>query len=206
MVDIFHSGISGNRIKVQIINYVILFSVTNVIFIIIQFSITKLMDKFFIWIDKRKMDKYSLYEWSGEPIWLDFHTQLSSIKDFDPKSLSDNYERIKEEIKKTFNTSKKLTAFKIYLEVKCESTRLNSLLNSTQSIFVALITFSIVTLVSYTELTQMKSVVFIIIFLIVWFGLLMVIDYVSKLIDRNKVLLKLVNECLIEKNSKKRNR
>lgn len=206
MVDIFLGETSGKGVKVQIISYVILFVGTNAIVIIVQFLVTKLLDKLFIWIDKRKMDKYSLYEWSGEPIWLEFHEQLSSIKEFNPKNLSENYEKIKEEIKKSFNNRKQLNAFKIYLEVKCESTRLNSLLNSTQAIFVALITFSLVTIVNFTELTQMKSIFFIVVFVVVWFGLLMVIDFVSKQIDRNKVLLKLVSECLEEKESKRKNK
>jgi len=206
MVDIFLGDESNKDIKIQIISYVLLFIVTNVVVIIAQFLVAKLFDKLFAWVDKKKMDKYSLYEWSGEPIWLDFYEQLSSIKDFDPKFLNRNYEKIKAEIKKSFNNSEELNAFKLYLEVRCESPRLNSLLNSTQAIFVALITFSLVTLVNFNELTQMKSFFYIIIFIIVWVGLLKVIGQVSTQIDRNKVLLKLVHECIEEESILRKNK
>lgn len=206
MADIILGDKSSVGIKLQIINYVILIIGTNIIISIVYFLGEKFSDKLFVWLDKRKMKKYSLYEWAGDPIWLEFHEQLSSIKEFNPKSLIDNYERIKKEIKKSFDSPKKLNAFKIYLEVKCESPRLNSLLNSTQSIFIALITFSLVTLVNFSELTQIKSLFFIFIFIIVWFGLLMVIIYMSQQIDMNKVLLKLVCECIEEETPMKKNK
>jgi hypothetical protein len=206
MADIILGEESIKDIKMQIIGYIIMFIVVNVFTIIAQLLVAKLFNRLFTWIDKRKMDNYSLYEWSGEPVWLEFHEQLSSIKKFNPKSLSKNYERIKVEIKSTFNNGKKLNAFKVYLEVQCDSPRLNSLLNSTQSIFVAIITFSLVTLVNFTELTQTKNMFFVFIFIIVWLGLLMVIDRVSKQIDRNKVFLKLVSECIEEEKQKGKNK
>ena len=182
--------------NILLMNYGVLIIIINIIIVIFYFVFTKLGNKISAWVDKKKMEKYSLYEWTGDLIWLEFNDTLTSIKDFEPKDLYANYNKIKIEMERTFNNREKLIALKIYLEVKSESPRLNSFLSSNQAILVGLVTFFLVTLVDFPELTQLKGMFLFILFVIVWLILLMFIDFTSKQIDRNKVLLKLVNECL----------
>lgn len=187
---------SSIHISKLLTTYLVLFLITNAFILTGQFIITKLAHKLTDLINKKKMEKYSLYEWSGDLVWLEFNDAITSIKDFDPKDLYTNYNQIKKQIEKTYNNREKLIALKIYLEVKSESPRLSSLQSSTQAILVGLITFSLVTLVDFPKLTQLKGSFLFILFALVWLSLLMFIDFTSKQVDRNKVMLKLVNECL----------
>jgi len=72
-------------------------------------------------------------------------------------------------------------------------------LSSTQTIFIAAITSSLITFLNFTNLSGLKMFISYIFFLVFFVGLMNTIDFMSKAIDRDKLLLILVNECIQEK-------
>jgi hypothetical protein len=184
--------------------YVLLFSavisiiVINVLMVILGKVLESIFNYLFRKYEKRKMRNYNLFEWMGESNWISLYDNLSEIKEVDKNSIYNNYEKIKEEIIKEFDTKNKLEDLKIFLEVKVESPRLTSIVSAIQTILLALITFSFVSYFSNFKISDFKSDLYLILGSIVWFSLLAAIAYLSKHIDKYRLLLKLVSKCIKE--------
>ncbi|MGG3624380.1 hypothetical protein ABES25_12575 [Bacillus gobiensis] len=188
--------------KLSILNTIKEFVISVIVFNLMIF-IFDIAINYFIKIinkrEKRKKENSNLYQWLGEgPEWLDLYKDLKSIQEFDKGSLHGGLSITKREIKQKFPNINRLTSLKIYLETKVESPKLTTKLSAFQTIFVALITTTLVTLVNISNLNNLifysSAVVFI-------FGLLILIYLInsfSKEIERNKLLLKLVNLCIEE--------
>lgn len=173
----------------------------NLILFIFDKGLGKLIDLIFKSYEKRKMKNYNLFEWMGEPNWIKLYDNLSEIKKFDKSSIQENFERIKMEIKKEFNSIEKMEYLKVLLEVKVESSRITNLNTISQTILVALITTSLVSFINGVKSNDFYGILYLIIVLIVWFILLGAISFFSKRIDKYRLLLKLVTKCIDEEKS-----
>ena len=170
---------------------------------IFAFTIDFIFNKLFKWYEKRSTDKYNLHQWMGNPDSPINFEEFSSFKDFEPNNFIGNCILIKEIINKALPDLNQLKSYKTFLELKSSSPRLNSLLSSTQTIFIAAITSSLITFLNFTNLSGLKMFLSYIFFLVFFVGLMNFIDFMSKAIDRDKLLLVLVNECIQEKEKEK---
>jgi len=196
----FYNGIQNGiqPIKLIIVSFIFL-GVFNLIIFVIEKLFNKLGDYLIKLYDKRKMKNYNLYEWMGEVRWIKLLDEISNIKEFDKDILHDNFQLIKLEIEKEFDSKEKLISLKLYLETIVESPRLTVLNTVTQTLLMALITTSIINFVNGLYTSNVNSMWYLAIVFVVWIILLVSITYISKQIDRNKLLLKLVLECINEK-------
>ncbi|WP_199427078.1 hypothetical protein [Thermaerobacillus caldiproteolyticus] len=177
--------------------------ITNLVMFLIEKLLGGVIDFAFKWYEKRKMKNYNLFEWIGDSNnRIKLYDNLSKIKQFDKGSIHDNLQKIKDEIKKEFNNINKLQSLKIYLEVKVESPKLTSLNTATQTVLLALMTSSLVNLLNGFGNANLKMFTNLIVVMAVWFGLLVAISFISKQIDKFKLLLKLVMECIEEEKGK----
>lgn len=197
---VFYNGIQKGiqPIKLIIVSFIFL-GVFNLIIFVIEKLFNKLGDYLIKLYDKRKMKNYNLYEWMGEVRWIKLLDEISNIKEFDKDILHDNFQLIKLEIEKEFDSKEKLISLKLYLETIVESPRLTVLNTVTQTLLMALITTSIINFVNGLYTSNVNSMWYLAIVFVVWIILLVSITYISKQIDRNKLLLKLVLECINEK-------
>jgi ABC-type multidrug transport system fused ATPase/permease subunit len=157
------------------------------------------VEKVSLWFEKKRQKTYSLLTWLGETnVALDLYDDLSSIKTFNPEKFFNNYELTKQKIKERFTTINELKAFKHYLEIKTTSQKFTALFSSTQSILVAIIIPSVITTVNFTVTNSKTILINTIVFYVFWIILLNAIDFIGKELDKIKVLLKLVNECIDE--------
>jgi hypothetical protein len=169
--------------------------ILNSVIILMNFII----DKVYRWYEKRSKEKYNLYEWLGNPHQpISYYTEFSSIINFDPKNFNDNCEIIKKKILSEATNITELKSFKKYLELKTQSPRFASILSSSQSIFISVITSSLITLLNFMDSKGHKLVISYIFLFLFTIGLFKLIDTISKAIDRDKLLLILVKECLEE--------
>lgn len=163
-------------------------------------GIDSLFNKIFDKLEKRSQEKYSLYDWLGNPQSpISLEQKLTSIKDFSPKEFNKNCSEIKTIITSSLDTLEKLKSYRKYLELKTESPRLTALLNSFQTILIAIITATLITILSFSDVKSWIYLISAFVFIIFFIGLLKVIDWLSKNIDQNRLLLMLVNECIYEK-------
>jgi hypothetical protein len=196
----FYSEIkAGTSISNAIIITIFLILIFNIIILLVGKVIERIFDYFIKKYQKKKMKNYNMFEWMGESNnWINLYEKLSEIKEFDKSSIHDNYERIKEVIKKEYNTKTKLESLKLFLEIRVESPRFTSLISATQTILLALITASFVGYLNGKNFTEFKGNLYPIIGLIVWFLLLAAISFFGNQIDKYKLLLKLVSKCIEE--------
>ncbi|QUG40559.1 hypothetical protein KD050_14805 [Psychrobacillus sp. INOP01] len=186
----------AENIKELILAFIAFFLLFNLFLFIINFS----FNKFFNWYDKHTAEKYNFYQWMGDPHPpIKFYEEFSSIKNFEHNKFIENCNRIKEKMLRDLPELSDLKGFRTFLELKSASPRLTSLLSSMQTILIAVITSSLITTLNFTKWSVLKFILSYILFLIFFVGLMKVIDYISKSIDRNKLLLVLVNECIQEK-------
>lgn len=187
--------LDGESIIVLLLQFIVTFIVLNLFAVTIDFILSKLFE---IYI-KRSAEKYDFYEWSGKPDSpIDLYKEFSKKKDFDPTRFKENCEKIKEKIYRDLPELDELKSYKTYLELKSTSPRLSSLLSATQTIFIAVIASSLITFLNYTNINGLKMFFSYIFFMLFYFGLMHIIDFMSKAIDRDKLLLVLVNECIEE--------
>lgn len=165
---------------------------------LIEKVMRRVFNYFFNKYEKRRMKNYNLFEWLGESKSIELYGNLASIKEFDRTNFIDSFNRVKGEIKKEFNNEGKLEALRILLEIKVESPRLTMLPTVTITILIAIITSSIISFVNGIISFAVTGVIYEVIFMIVMFVLLMAINFFSEEIDKHKLLLKLVIECLNE--------
>jgi len=202
----FYNGIKNGILPISlVIVSIIILGVFNLIIFVIEKLFNKLGDYLIRLYDKRKMKNYNLYEWMGEVRWIKLLDEISNIKEFNKDTLHDNFQLIKLEIEKEFDNKEKLISLKLYLETIVESPRLTVLNTVTQTLLMALITTSIINFVNGLNTSNVNSMWYLAVVIVVWIILLVSITYISKQIDRNKLLLKLVLECINEKGTNKNN-
>ena len=188
--------LKAENIKELILICVTFFLIVNLLIFIINFS----FNKFFSWYDKHTAEKYNFYQWMGNPqAPIMFYEEFSSIKNFEHNKFVENCNRIKEKILRDLPEQSDLNGFRTFLELETSSPRLTSLLGSMQTILIAVITSSLITTLNFTNWSVWKFIISYILLLVFFVGLMRVIDFISKTIDRNKLLLVLVNECIQEK-------
>lgn len=180
-----------------IIGVIVLLLIVNLLIWLLHF----LVDKGFTWFEKRKQRRYSLYTWLGDTsISLELYNELESIKTFNPTNFHENYELTKQKILQYYKTVDELRGLKHHLEIQTSSQKYTSLFNTTQTILLGLIIPILLTIFNFKDITSMTSSVNSVLFLIIWLTLLNSIDFMANQIDKKKVLLRLVNECIDETN------
>ncbi len=200
MVIAFYKGIQSGFLVINlIIVSLIIVCLFNLIFFVIEKLLNKLLEYLIKIYDKRKMKNYNLYEWMGEVRWIKLLDEISNIKEFDKDILHSNYQLIKIEIEKEYDSKEKLNSLKMYLETIVESPRLTVLNTVTQTLLMALITTSIINFLNGIFKSNVNSMWYLAVVFVVWIILLVSIMYISKQIDRNKLFLKLVLDCISEK-------
>ncbi|MFE4077030.1 hypothetical protein [Peribacillus sp. YIM B13477] len=150
------------------------------------------------WLEKRRQKNYSLLTWLGDTnVSLDLFDDLSNIKTFNHEDFYKNYMMVKNKIKEYFPTNNQLKGLKFYLETRNESSKFNAIFKSTQTILIAIIIPSILTMINFS---LKNSTIFLstITFVAFWFLLLRAIDSMGKETDKMKVMLRLVNGCIEE--------
>lgn len=161
--------------------------------------------KFFKWYEKRTKEKYSFYDWMGNPESpVKMYHEFSNKRDFIATDFEENYQTLKNKILHDLSTEKKLKSYKKYLELQLKSPRLTTLLGSLQTILIAVITGALVTFLNFTEINGWRFFISYFIALAFFIGLLKAIDFMSTAIDRNRFLLLIVDEC-IEENERLQN-
>ncbi|PAD85465.1 hypothetical protein CHH55_23325 [Niallia circulans] len=169
---------------------------------LLMFILIKLLGKGIDYIlskyDQRKMKNYNMLEWMGEAIWLDLYNDLAKKKVFDRHNISNNYNDIKEIVKEKYKSETELRSLELYLEVRNESQVLKTLNTVTQTTLVALITSSLVSFMNGMITFKSSGVIYLVIFMVVWIMLMIAINYFSKEMSKDKLLLKLVKECISE--------
>ncbi|AYV67245.1 hypothetical protein C2I06_10355 [Niallia circulans] len=169
---------------------------------LLMFILIKLLGKGIDYIlskyDQRKMKNYNMLEWMGEAIWLDLYHDLAKKKVFDRHNISNNYNDIKEIVKEKYKSEKELRSLELYLEVRNESQVLKTLNTVTQTTLVAIITSSLVSFMNGMITLKSSGVIYLVIFMVVWIMLMIAINYFSKEMSKDKLLLKLVKECTSE--------
>lgn len=197
MLDLY---INGKNIISIVSPVIVVLIFVNFSIMIIEFLFNKLIK----WYEKRTAEKYNFYEWLGNPHHpISFYEEFSSKKDFETYNFRENCKIIKEKILQEMIDLNELKGYKIFLELKTQSPRLNSLLSSSQTILIAVIVSTLITFLNFSDIKINKLIVSYMILIIFGVGLLKMIDFMSKAIDRNKLLLILVNECIQEKESLK---
>ena len=193
---IFDLYLKDENIKESVLSFIVAILIYNLFLLIIDVS----FNKFFKWYDKHSAEKYNFYEWMGDPHPpIKFYEEFSNIKEFEHDNFIDNCNLIKDKILRDLPNLTDLNGFRTYLELKSASPRLTSLLNSLQTILIAVITSSLITALNFTKWSELKIFLSYILFLTFFVGLMKIIDFISKAIDRDKLLLVLVNECIREK-------
>ena len=179
---------------------ILLFLATCLVLInMLAFVGSFLSEKIFKRFEKRSLEKYNLYEWLGNPqAPIELYDKLSNKKDFNPKNFKANCDWLKKEIKNQTKDLHGLNHYKTYLELRNSSPRLHTFMNSFQTIIVAVVTSSLITLLNFSKMKTTTLVITYFLFFISLIILMMAIDFMSKVIDRDKFLLVLVNECIIE--------
>lgn len=169
---------------------------------LLMFILIKLLGKGVDYIlskyEQRKMKNYNMLEWMGEAIWLDLYNDLAKKKEFDRHNINDNYNTIKAIVKEKYKSEKELRSLELYLEVRNESPVFKTLNTVTQTTLVALITSSLVSFINGMITFESSGVIYLIIFMVVWVMLMIAINYFSKEMSKDKLLLKLVKECISE--------
>jgi hypothetical protein len=201
---------------IVIVTYIIKFnfneiSFSNILLLLASIFIILIIANFFVWLihfieektlnffEKRKQKNYSMMDWIGDTnLSLELYNELSDFKTFNHEKFHENYLTIKQKIKTHFTTIEQLKGFKFYLELKTGSQKYISILNSTQTILIAIIIPSVLTVLNLKNITSIGSSINAILFLIFWLILLNAIDFIAKQMDKMKVLLRLVNECIEE--------
>lgn len=189
----------GTSISTIIIIFIVILVAVNFLIFIFGF----LSDLVLKWYESRPNDEYNLYEWLGAPQHpINLYTEFSSIKNFDRRNFKNNCILIKEKIKRETKDINGLRQYQTYLKLKNNSPKLKSFMNSFQSIIIAVVTYCLVTLLNFTKINLSILIINFFAFLVFVVFLVKLIDYLSKEIDRNELLLLLVNECIYEDENK----
>lgn len=185
----------NNGIKEKVLIVVIIFIISNFFLLILNI----LYNSFFSWYDKKTKEKYNFYEWIGKPDSpIKLYETYSNKKDFNSHEFEENCELIKDKIKQDLPSLKSLKSYKNFLELQIDSPRLNALMNTSQTITLAIITASLITLLNFLDADIWNLIISYFAFFLFLIGLFKAIDFLSTEMDRNKLLLLLVKECIEE--------
>lgn len=194
-------SINGD-LKTVLINISVIIIILNVFI----FMLVILYNKFFNWYDKRSKEKYNFYDWMGNPDSpINMYEAFKNKKNFSPKEFNKNCKLIKKKIKEEMVSIDKLNSYKTFLELQISSPRLNAVMNSSQTILIAVITAALVTFLNFFNVKSLSLIISYFVAIVFIIGLFKAIDFFSSEIDRNKLLLVLVKEC-IEENEVRNNR
>lgn len=183
----------------EINNPFLFFILTLLLFNLAIYVLEIIYQKFFKWYEKRTNEKYSFYDWIGNPEPpIKIYNEFSNKRDFIAMDFEENYQTLKNKILHELPTEKKLKSYKKYLELQSNSPRLTALLSSLQTILIAVITGALVTFINFTEINGWRFFISYFIALAFFVGLLKAIDFMSTAIDRNRFLLLIVEECIEE--------
>lgn len=183
----------------KIIIFIGLLALFNLLYIAI-ITIAKVILKK---VEKRNKNRYSLYDWLGDPyIYLKFYDELINKKQINQLDFNRNYSLIKKIIKKYYSSYDEISALRIYLESRSKSSRLNQFMAAVKSIIVALIIPVAIGVFSIFTTNKSHLIWYSVGFLLLFFSLLILINFVSKEIDRQNNLLLIVKEMLNEMESK----
>lgn len=180
-------------------NLVLVFIIFTAVINISAFLIFWIIDKIYQRFEKRAAEKFSVYHWLGNPVNpISLKDSLSNIKEFTPENFQHNCSIVKEKILSQLSEAEELRSYKRFLDLKNESPRLTSLLSSFKTILIAIITATILTFLNFNEFSYTTFAISYFVLIISAGTLLVSIDYMSKTVDRDKLLLVLVNECIEE--------
>lgn len=182
------------------INHPYLFFIfTFIVLNLIIYVLDVIYEKVFTWYEKRTNEKYSFYDWIGNPEPpIKMYNEFSNKRDFVAMDFEGNYQILKNKILYDLSTKQKLKNYKKYLELQSNSPRLTALLSSLQTILIAVITGALVTFLTFTEINGWRFFISYFIALAFFVGLLKAIDFMSTAIDRNRFLLLIVDDCIEE--------
>ncbi len=191
-----------NFTKINILSvtqYLVTLLITLVIINFLTWLIHIIVEKGLTWYEKRKQRSYSLLTWLGDTnIVLDLYSDLQEVKSFNPAKFHDNYELTKQKIKQYYPSDMELKGFKYYLETQTSSQKYTSILNTTQTILLGIIVPTVLTIFNFKNFTPTIVSLNALLFIVFWLILLNGIVFMSNQIDKMKVLLRLVNECIEE--------
>lgn len=193
------------KIKITEINlssavkYIMIIVVTLVIVNFLTWLIHFAVEKGLTWFEKRKQKNYSMLTWLGDTnVYLDLYNDLQNEKTFDRAKFHDNFEFIKQKIRQHYDTVKELRGLKDYLEMQTTSQKYTAIFSTTQTILLGIIVPTVLTIFNFKNFTPSSVSLNAILFLVFWLILLNGIEFMSNQIDKMKVLLRLVKECIDE--------
>lgn len=179
----------------MIISMGIVFVISNMLLFILDL----LFSKYFNWNERREKEKYNFYDWMGHPESpLNLQSIYKDTKDFSRTDFVGNCKLIKETILKEMDTLDKLRGYKRFLELQTNSPRLNTLMNASQTVIIAIITAALISLINFSNTNMSQFMISYFVAIILFVGLFKSINFYSSMIDRHRFLLLLVNECIEE--------
>lgn len=189
---------------IGVITIITMMVIINIL-MVITFGLGKLIEITLIKrIEKRRAKEYSLYNWLGRPN-INIYRNLAAQKEVNDKDLIGNHTKITKIIREKYPTREELIKFKLVLEVKQESPRLQLIKHLIQTVLLAIITIPLTQIItSFLNITEINNWVFnfsVGLFVIVWTLMLLFIEFISKETDRINFLLKLVENQLDNDNN-----
>ncbi len=149
--------------------------------------------------EKRRKKKYSLYNWVGElgqDIYL--YEELNKVKEITNNSIKQNFDSIKFLLKEKYPNKKELNEYKIILEAREKSEHVKTLKGVAQAFLIAGSSPLLINVTTGDIDNVINLLRNLFVFVITWFGFLFIIRDLNHQMDRNILLLKLVNICLEE--------
>ena len=191
-----------NFIKLNIVavtQYLVILLIALVVINFLTWLIHIIVEKGLTWYEKRKQRNYSLLTWLGDTnIGLDLFSNLQEVKSFNPAKFHDNYELTKQKIKQYYTSDMELKGLKYYLETQTSSQKYTSIFNTTQTILLGIIVPTVLTIFNFKNYSLTIVSLNVLLFMVFWLILLNGIVFMSNQIDKMKVLLRLVDECIEE--------
>ncbi|MDG5470528.1 hypothetical protein P6709_02135 [Jeotgalibacillus sp. ET6] len=173
----------------------------NIFLIFLEKFLDYIMIKSSRYFETKNKKNTNLLEWSGQTdIWIKTFNDISKIKNFEKNDIHLNYIVIKRIIKRRYPTKLELNSLKNYLSIKVKSPLLSALNTSTQTIFLALITSSLIAFFTTISNSSEFKYIYLILFIIFWFALLSALKFISIQISKYELLLLLVSETIDEYN------
>lgn len=174
--------------------------ILNLIIFVLKYVVDKVSNRILKYLDMKKKKNTSLFDWIGEHNdWLLIFKEIDSVKNFDNIDIVKNFDLIKSKIKLQYDTKEKLQYLKIYLQSRVESPKLNTLNTSINSILIPIIILSLSTYVNGFN-NSTPNVIYIFVFMVFWVLLLVVNKYLGDQMNKYKLILKLVEQCIEEIN------
>lgn len=173
--------------------------IISIVLNLLVFIVGVFVDKFFEWFDKKEKERYSFYDWMGNPEDpLDLLNKYSDKKVFSKTDFVGNCNILKQTILEEMDTIEKLKAYRNFLELKTNSPKWNTLMSAFQTILIAVITAALITFLNFIHVEKELLIISYIVAIVFILSLSKAIAFYSSKIDRNKLLLLLVTECIEE--------